>query len=178
MSIPTRDELCQKAKPRSELIPFPGLGPGVELKIRGWSFQQSSAIRDAALIKDQDGRVVDVNQDNDKLLSVVAALEEPRFTEADTGLIAEWGSAVIDDILTEAMRLSGRTADAFEELKAGLRQNPYMRRVYEICRTHFKRLPSEMGEITAEEFQTALAEIELEQEEALAQGLQQLEESQ
>lgn len=161
--------MCRKAKPRSEVIAFPGLGEGVELKIRGWSFEQSKSIRDAAVLKDQDGQVVEFNTDTDKLLSVIAALDEPHFEESDAALVAEWGVAVIDDIIAEGMRLSGRTPDAFEQFKKEFKQNPYQRRVYNICRTQFNRLPSEIGpEVTAEEFQRALAEIELEQEEMLA----------
>lgn len=169
--IATREQLIAGGKPRSEVIPFPELGDGIELRIRGYSFGEVLKIREAATVRDQDGQFVRFIDRNNMMLSVVAAVEEPRLTEQDVVLLEEMSDGIISKILGEADRLSGRSVDAFEQLKQMHRNNPEFRRIYEVCRKEYKRLPSEMGDITAEEFQTALAEIEVEQEERIAKAL-------
>jgi hypothetical protein len=166
LAIPSKDEFFTRGKPRSEVIVFPELGEGVELRIRGWTFEEGFSIREASTLRSNDGKVQKFDDRNNVLLSVVAAVEEPALTVADITRIAEMGGGVIDHILAEGERLSGKTADAYADLKQALQQNPLVRRAFAVLRKHYHRFPSEVGPgVSSEEFMTALAEMELEAEE-------------
>lgn len=168
MPILSRDDLLTRSKPRAEVIAFPELGDGAELRIRGYTIGDSIRVREDSTLVDEHGNKVRIDEMNETLLSVIAAIEEPKLSVEDTAFIREMGSGVVDRILSEAARLSGRRIDAYEQLKHMLQVNPHVRRIYNICRKHFNRLPSELSDVPEAELMTAFADIELDLEETAA----------
>lgn len=165
MAIVSKEQFRETSGVKSEVIAFPELGDGAELKIRGLTLGDETEIIKAASVHNEKGQFIKIDEQRDKLHTILRGVEEPALTEADIPWLVSMNVSVKDQILYHIHRLSGRTPDAFAQLKLMLAQNPHIARIYRICRTQFGRLPSEMSDISELEFMTACADIEHEFEE-------------
>jgi hypothetical protein len=159
-----RDELREGSKVKQEPLPLPELGENVGVVVRGFTMGEVLEIQAAAMPEDENGkRRYDARQD--KLLSLITCLVEPQLTIEDTAWLTDVKDGIVDKILDLALRLTGRSKTAYESLKDEMRLNPYLRRIYSVCANVLGRLPSELAEVSEEEFNRLLAVLEMEAEE-------------
>lgn len=170
MAIITREALqkcAELGKRRTRTIALPELGPDAEVVVRGYTIAEEASIMQSAWTTMADGtRVHDAKQD--KLLSILFALQEPEVTLADTEWIQNLPAGAGDRIIATAVELSLITQTAYDQLKSALASNPLVRRIYRICVNKLGRLPSEL-DVPESEFMTALAALELDAEEQMAE---------
>ena len=163
MPIISKDELRGKAQVKTELLDLPELGEGAQMRIRGYRACDRTGITQSCLSYDADGSPV-IDQRQNMALSLLAVIVEPELTLEDTQWLLELDDSVITKILNFADTLSGRTLTAYDGLKRMLRDNYVLRRFYSVCVNKLGRLPSELSGVSEEEFMTALAAIELDDE--------------
>jgi hypothetical protein len=176
--ILSKAELREKGQPASAVLPLPELGDRAAVKVRGFSLGDILDIQAASTFRSPDGVEVYDNK-QDVLLSLIRVLEEPKIGLEDTDWVQGLTQGVVDRIIGKARELGHSTPTAYEELKAHLRANPYVRRIYSICANKLGRLPSELTGVSEAEFNTLLAVLELDTEEqnaADAAAIQQLHE--
>jgi len=159
----TLAELKDRCKTASDVLSLPELGEGAFVRVRGYSIGDVVAIQDASTWTDEGGRQ-HYNYQNDILTSMLRAIEEPKIGVEDTEWLLGMPAGVADKIIAAARRLGKRDQSAYDDLKASLRLNPYLRRLYTACAEHYHRLPSELGTVSEAEFNTALAAFEVEAE--------------
>lgn len=164
--ILTKEQLRDGGTPRTEVLPLPELGEGVAVRVRGFSVGDTIKIRKNSVVKDADGKPISYDEEQDIRLSVMRALVEPEITAKDTEWIDDLGQGVVNRIISKARELGYQTQTSYEEMKDSLRRNPYLRRVYSLCVNKLGRLPSELADIPEAEFNTALAALELDAEDA------------
>jgi len=158
----TREELFG-LKPRTELLDMPEIGPGVQIRVTGYSV---GTTLDVARFAIQDG---EIDPQNDKLMSVIKAVVEPALNLEDTTALLAIDDSIADKILSAAFRLSGRTVDQFETMKQFFRTNRYALRLWTTCANVFHCMPSDLADKTESEWNTMLAALEVEAEEFDAQ---------
>lgn len=163
--IVSREQMRESGAPRTASVPVPELGEGAEVVVQGYSVGSRLKVLEFAMQYGQDGRARH-NPQNDRLMSFILALKEPQLTVADCEWVLALSDGIVDRVIAKALELSG--VSTYEQLKSGLRANPYVRRIYNLCVGKLGRLPSELDNITELEFLTALAAVELDDEDMQA----------
>jgi len=163
IKIASLDELKSRAKVDIETIALPELGEGIFVKVHGYTVGDVLDIQGACTFDRPDG-TSKYDARNDRLLSVIKALEEPRLNLKDSEWILNLPDGTAHTIISAAMRLSRISLSAYEELKNQLRRNPYIRRIYSVCVEKLGRLPEELSDVPESEFAKVLAVLELDAE--------------
>lgn len=163
VQILSKEQLFERAKPREAVLELPELGDGAAIRVRGYTVSDMSEIHAYAHFEGPDGKL-HYDGRNDKIYSILRAVAEPALTAADTERILGLADGIGDRIVAVALELSQRSDTSWEELKRFFRFNTYARRVYTVCAEVFHRLPSELSGVTEEEFNAALAALEVEAE--------------
>lgn len=167
--ILSKDELRERGKPREETVVITSLGPDAEVTVRGYTVADRATITDASVTYDSEGKP-HLNRKQDKLLSVMACLVEPKISLEDTGWVQNLAADAIDEILYHADRLTSRTEQAYSELVGLFKLNPLARRLWTVCVEKLGRFPMELSGIGEEEFMKYLAAAEVEADLAEAEA--------
>jgi len=160
MPIITKEQLKSTAVRRIEVMELPELGAGFEIKVQSFMFGDILRIEQSSTSVDPDGNPT-YNKQNDALLSLMEAIAEPALTIEDTEWLLKLPYGIGTRIIQKAKELSFATESSFEQAKRMLKANPYLRQLYSICVNKLGRLPSELAEISENEFNMALAALEL-----------------
>lgn len=164
-TIISKDDLKAKAVVKTKTLPLPQLGENVAVKIKEYTVGDKLAIQAISTIRDEFGNVMSIDAKQDVLMSVVMAIEEPKLNPISDG---EWilslPDTVVAEIIDAARALGVDTQSDYEGLKAALRRNVYIRRLYSMCVNKLHRLPIELSDIPESEFNTALAALEIDAE--------------
>jgi len=164
LQIVTKAQLQERGQPRTEIIAIPELGEGAAIRVRGYSLADAAEIRRASISTNADGHSIH-DPKQDLLLSLMLAVAEPALSINDATWLLDLDIGLVTRIINAATRLSGSEPSAFEAMKEGMRKNLYLRRMYVICAETFGRFPSELSDVTEEEFNRYLAAAEVEIEE-------------
>ncbi|MEN6358335.1 MAG: hypothetical protein ABFD83_14780 [Armatimonadota bacterium] len=161
--IISKEEFFRDGRPAEDVLFLPELGPDKAVRVRGFSIGGMATIQAASHPVDEKGKT-HYDSKQDRLLSVVYIMTEPKLSLEDTGHLLEIADGIADKIIEKGLSLSYRSQDMYEGLKTAMKQNPYVRRLYTVCVEKLGRFPAELDAVSEEEFMRYLAAAEVEAE--------------
>ena len=159
--IITKDELKAKSNVKMITLPLPELGEGVAVRVKEFTVGDKLEIQSMVITYDSEGKVAGYDKKQDVLMSFVKALDEPKLNPIIDG---EWIMSLADEVVQRVISAAQGLNPDYEAMKAAMKINPYLRRIYSVCVNKLGRLPSELKDIPEAEFKMALAALELDQE--------------
>jgi hypothetical protein len=123
--IISKEEFFKDGSPAEDVLLLPELGPNKAVRVRGFSIGGMATVQAASHPVDKNGKT-HYDSKQDRLLSVVYIMTEPKLSLEDTERLLGIADGIGDKIIEKGLSLSYRNQDMYEALKATMKQNPYV----------------------------------------------------
>jgi hypothetical protein len=165
MAVISREDLKRaKELVRTEAIPAPEFGEGMEIVVKGRTIADKAAIISACNTPLPDGgSLYDAKQDH--IQSLLTAIAEPRVTLDDVEFLEELPEGLATRIMMKSAELSGSLQSQYDQMVEFFECNKPARQFFVVCVEKLGRFPSELKNVSEMEFYQYLAALQADVEE-------------